>query len=271
MKACAFKNLMKTMLKGRQTLSFVALTYVILIVIPVVMSFGSPIYQNSNRYEFNLLTNNHLTVALNLVIYLIPLIFGFFGATIGSQLINLKHYWFTRTSRKKTVIQFGIYVFIIAFLVAFIFFWIEDILLYLCYDHASTYGRIARLFQVHVGSDPYYEMSDLFLSASLLYNLIWFSIIALYAAGCALFSYELSLFYPKGVYVALGVFAISLILMVALSFLPAGVSVFAPQNLFNPRGVIASYSINQLRPFVRVVYCTLPLAGLPVISRFDHE
>ena len=259
------------MLKGRQTLSFIALTYVILIVIPVVMSFGYPIYKNSNRYEFNLLTNNHLTVALNLAIYLIPLVFGFFGATIGSQIIKLKHYWFTRTPRKKTVIQFGIYVFIIAFLVAFIFFWIEDVLLYLCYDHTSTYGQIARLFQVHIGSDPYYEMSDLFLSAPLLYDFIWFAIIAFYAAGCALFSYELSLFAPKGVYVALGVFAISLILMVGFSFLPGGVSIFAPQNLFNPRGVIASDSINRLRPFIRVLYCLLPLAGLPVISRFSHE
>lgn len=250
----------------------VSVAYVLIVLLPAVFTVGQSIYIMGNPLEFDIFTNNHLTVFLNLILYLIPLVFGYFGSEYASNLSKVKPMVFTRINRRKTLFSNALSVYLIAFLLTFMLFGISYLTLYCNYDHSSTFAEVARLLSGSRGINSEYEYVGLFVDSPISYYCLWSLFVSIYAASCSVCGFVLSWRKPNGIMNAVFLFASSLILMLLLTWIPGGLSVYSPQSLFNPRGLISRYQlVKDLKWAARLIYFLAPLVLLTLVGVMKDE
>lgn len=261
--------MMITKTKAFKTMTMVV--FIIMVVLPSIYSFHRSITIAGNPYEYDLLTNNQLTLFLNVMIYMIPLVFAYFGAMIATTIQDMATILFTRTKRSRLIKTTGLKVWGYAMVLTIGYLMVSWITLYCCYDHNGDYGTITRLFDMTMGYQSYYEFSDIFYTTPWAYRLIWIILISIYSGFWAVLGYGVAMIIPKGAFVALGLFVFSLVLMVVFNALPFGLTIYTPQMLFNPRGVNAyNTTINDLKMIVRLIYLVLPLLIVIGVS-YQHD
>jgi hypothetical protein len=177
----------------------------------------------------------------SLFMYTLPLLVVIPHGDINFVEENLKSQLFMKVTKKDYYMSKAITTFLVGFLTIVIFLTLIYVFMLVMLRSNTTYFPVQSGFYSNDPASSYLLFYKIYFNYPALYNILYILLIGVYGGFLATIAYCFSLLIKSKPFVYLSSFFISILCALIPNFFRNGIQVWAPQNIYLPNPITASY------------------------------